>query len=187
MISPGVRIQSSFKGQHTPTLSAAPQTKRCIKAKLDYHLHNLHPLHDGVCLPSMVLKPHNPTIQADLLESVQKRAMRIIHPELHYTEALVAAQLPTLNERRSRLFHKLVTEMQSNDPKLSHLLPSQKTHFYSLRSAMKYNLPKTQNQPLLTQNQPLQTQFYSTMPIQLPVTVPTYLYHNIQIMYLKCF
>ena len=66
------------------------------------------------------------THQADLIEYVQKRVMRIIHPELHYTEALVAAQLPTLKERHSLLCLRLFTNMQSDDHKLNHLLPRQK-------------------------------------------------------------
>ena len=83
---------------------------------------------------------------AEKIESVQKRTMRSIHPELHYTEYTENLYghpwLIGIRKRRYVSCHVLFTEIQSNDHKLNHLLPSQKKYFYSLRNTMKYTLPK---------------------------------------------
>ena len=52
-------------------------------------------------------------LSADL-ECIQKRALKIIHPELTYREALAVCNLPTLRERRQKLCDKLFSEVVIN-------------------------------------------------------------------------
>ena len=57
-----------------------------------------------------------PNYLSDDLEQLQKRAMRIIYPELRYAEALEKAGLQTLVKRRQetteRFFNEIVTNQR---------------------------------------------------------------------------
>ena len=57
-----------------------------------------------------------PNYPSDDLEQLQKRAMRIIYPELRYAEALEKAGLQTLVKRRQetteRFFNEIVTNQR---------------------------------------------------------------------------
>ena len=67
-------------------------------------------------------------LSADL-ERIQKRALKIIHPELRYREALVVCNLPTLRERQQKLCDKLFSEVVGNpEHKLHKLLYHQETN-----------------------------------------------------------
>ena len=58
------------------------------------------------------------------IESIQKRALRIIHPDWSYIEALKKAKLETLYDRREKLCVKLFSSIEANDDhKLKKLLP----------------------------------------------------------------
>ena len=50
---------------------------------------------------------------SDVLEQLQKRALRIIYPFQSYSEALRASGLPRLSERREHLTRKLFVEVAS--------------------------------------------------------------------------
>ncbi len=68
-----------------------------------------------------------PSYLSSEIESVQKRALRIIHPELTYIEAINQAKLETLYERREKLCMKLFSSIEANnDHKLKELMPPQK-------------------------------------------------------------
>ena len=65
-----------------------------------------------------------PGYLSDVIETVQKRALKIIFPEAEtYTEALQLAQLTTLADRREYLCFKYMGEMKQSDHPLVHLLP----------------------------------------------------------------
>ena len=64
-----------------------------------------------VCLPS------------DCVESIQKRALRIIYPELSYREALAVAGLERLQERRERIARSFFDKALSPGHKLNHPIP----------------------------------------------------------------
>ena len=65
-----------------------------------------------------------PGYLSDVIETVQKRALKIIFPEAEtYTEALPLAQLTTLAYRREFLRFKYMDEMKKSDHPLVHLLP----------------------------------------------------------------
>ena len=64
-----------------------------------------------------------PKKQTRQIEYIQKRAMRIIFQDKSYTEAITAANLPTLSDRREKLCRTLVISMQQSTHKLHHILP----------------------------------------------------------------
>ena len=77
------------------------------------------------------------------IESIQKRALRIIHPDSTYIEALKKAKLETLYDRREKLCVKLFSSIEANDDhKLKELLPPKNLQPNNLRTNRKYNLPK---------------------------------------------
>ena len=66
---------------------------------------------------------HNalPVKLSDSIERVQKRALRIIFPALHYQEALATTGCVPLHIRRS--VAKLFTKIKEPEPRLRHLVP----------------------------------------------------------------
>ena len=83
--------------------------------------------------------------QSDLIESQQKRALRIIFPELGYSEALQASGLQTLADRRNEICKQLFRQMCHQDNKLHYLLPREKSTPYNLRSKKLPKVPKLKN------------------------------------------
>ena len=77
-----------------------------------------------------------------LLESIQKRAMRIVYPDLDYTSALELAKLPTLQNRREELCKTFFKTIMNPSCKIHDLLPAARDSKYALRSQTKYELPK---------------------------------------------
>ena len=61
--------------------------------------------------------------QTKQIEYIQRRAMRFIFQDKSYTEAITAANLPTLSDRREKLCRTLFISMQQSTHKLHHLLP----------------------------------------------------------------
>ena len=67
------------------------------------------------------------------LEGIQKRALRIVFPDLSYSEALTQAHLTTLHDRRDKLCRRFFHSIMSPTHKLHSLLPNQRVIHYSLR------------------------------------------------------
>ena len=61
--------------------------------------------------------------QADMIESVQERILKLIYPNQNYFEALSQARLESLFERREMLCERLFVAAQDPQHKLSHLMP----------------------------------------------------------------
>ena len=80
--------------------------------------------------------------QSDALEHIQKRAMSIAYPDKHYTEALTDSRLESLYVRRDRICRSFFKKMQASNHKLNHHLPQERTLETSLRSKIKYPLPR---------------------------------------------
>ena len=80
------------------------------------------------------------------LEMIQKRAMRIIFPWVSYNDALSAAGLQSLGDRRQELTDKLFQDIvTNNDHKLHSLLPPCNYNGINLRQKRKFNVSfKTQ-------------------------------------------
>ena len=87
---------------------------------------------------------HNalPQYLSNSLERLQKRALRIIYPDLSYAEALVAAGITSLYERRQVLSETLFDQI-IEDPshKLHDLLPPRNESTYCTRSRRYFELP----------------------------------------------
>ena len=70
------------------------------------------------------------------IESVQKRALKIIDPNSSYRQALSLANETTISNRRELLCHKFMSEMtETHDHPLSSLVSTalQRTNPYNLR------------------------------------------------------
>ena len=79
--------------------------------------------------------------QRDLLESVQKRSLRIIHPDLSYNEALQASNLSSLYDRREMLCKRLFEDIMKDDHhKLLCLIPPKTSHHYNTRQQHQLDL-----------------------------------------------
>ena len=102
----------------------------------EYHL----PTYLRFILRSLGLCPvwHNalPVKLSDSIERVQKRALRIIFPALHYQEALATTGCVSLHTRRMELCSKLFTKIKEPESRLRHLVPptQSQAHGRSLRN-----------------------------------------------------
>ena len=79
--------------------------------------------------------------QSRLLESIQKRVLKIIFPRSSYEEALTKCDLDHLSDRRTAICRKLFREMHNPEHKLNHLLPKPK-ETSGLRKQNSYEPPK---------------------------------------------
>ena len=77
-----------------------------------------------------------PVKLSDSIERVQKRALRIIFPALHYQEALATTGCVPLHTRRMELCSKLFTKIKEPESRLRHLVPPTRSqaHGRSLRN-----------------------------------------------------
>ena len=74
----------------------------------------------------------------DQLEAIQKRALRIVYPDLHYQQALAQANITSLEDRRAHLCLKVWHNIKNNpDGQLHRLLPPVRSecHSYHLRNS----------------------------------------------------
>ena len=102
--------------------------KACIRSVLEY---SCQVFHGGLTKE-----------QSESLESIKKRALRIINPQVSYTEALTLLNIDPLSDRRKNMCEKLFTQIQKPDHKLNVLLPPQSTTKYNLRSSKPLCLPR---------------------------------------------
>ena len=80
--------------------------------------------------------------QSEALEHIQERALRIAFPAITYVEALKAAKIPQLCERRASQCKIQFTKMQDPQDKLHKILPVPRDNLKGTRSQAKYPLPK---------------------------------------------
>jgi hypothetical protein len=75
---------------------------------------------------------------------IQKRAMRIIFPDYHYSEALTADNFCRLDERRLEICQKVLTKINEPDSLIHHLLPPIREQCVpvNLRNSSNLSLPK---------------------------------------------
>ena len=83
-----------------------------------------------------------PNVLSDDLERIQKRATRIMLPELSYKERLAELKLPTLYERRDELCRRFYKTIRRPEDKINDLLPPTNKPVYSLRNPRKTPLFK---------------------------------------------
>lgn len=87
---------------------------------------------------------HNslPQYLSNEMERLQKRALRIIQPDLSYAEALVALDITSLYERRQALSKALFDQIvRDQSHKLHELLPPRNGSTYCTRSQGYFKLP----------------------------------------------
>ena len=83
-----------------------------------------------------------PSYLSEDLERLQKRAMKIIYPELSYTKALEISGLLTLYDRREAIAAKLFNEIYANQSHSLHeLFPSKYQPGYYLREKRTFIRP----------------------------------------------
>ena len=91
---------------------------------------------------SPVFHPSLPNYISEDLERIQRRALRIIYPDLSYSVALETAGLPKLYERREKISTDLFDEIVRNPThRLHSLLPQRKSCKYALRRNSDFTLP----------------------------------------------
>ena len=78
---------------------------------------------------------------SDALQGIQKRALRIILPNLHYDEALILSGLPSLEDRRAAACESFMRNLKPSNPVFGLAMSGRVTtvHSYSLRSCRNYN------------------------------------------------
>ena len=86
----------------------------------------------------------SPTYLSDAIESIQRRALRIIFPNSSYQQALDLANPTSLANRRILLCKKLMADMRNESHPISFLVPQVTTRTipYQLRSGST-TAPKT--------------------------------------------
>ena len=110
---------------------------------------------------------HNslPSYLSDELESLQKRAMRIIHPFVNYRDALELANLETVYNRRRARTTKLFQEFgKKPEHKLHRFLPKLNKCNFNLRNTRKYHVP-------VCKTNRLQKSFFTAIVYNIVVTV----------------
>ena len=77
----------------------------------------------------------------DVLGGIQKRALRIILPNLYYDEALIISGLPSLEGRRAAACESFMRNLKPSNPVYGLATSRRVTtvHWYSLRSCPNYN------------------------------------------------
>ena len=72
------------------------------------------------------------------IESIQKRALRTIYPNMNYPEALKSSNLPTLENRRELICKDFFRTIEQTNNKLNKLLPEINQNKVNLRNVRKY-------------------------------------------------
>ena len=80
--------------------------------------------------------------QSHDLESIQRRALRIILPKLDYPEACEKLNIPSLASRRNEICRAFFNSMKNENHKLHDMLPQPRSSQYILRRSLTYPLPK---------------------------------------------
>ena len=75
-----------------------------------------------------------PMYLSDNIETIQKRCLRTIFPGHSYDEARSISNLPTIFERRTKLYQSYFRKMHNSDHTLNKLLPNQRNISYDLRT-----------------------------------------------------
>ena len=110
---------------------------------------------------------HNsiPSYLSDELESLQRRAMRFVHPFVEYRGALELANLETAFDRRQAQTTKLSQEVSKKlEHKLHRFLPKLNKCYFNPRSARKYYFP-------VCKANRLKNSFFSAIVYNIVITV----------------
>ena len=119
------------------------QLKRCQVAPKEltvFYTTYIRPILEYAC---PVFHRPLPEYLSDDLERIQRRALKIIHSDLSYSEALKVSVLQRLHERRESITTRLYHEVTNNPfHKLHSLLPKRNGCKYSLRNKRTFVVPR---------------------------------------------
>ena len=89
--------------------------------------------------------------QSDEIESVQRRCLKILFPDLSYKDALQITGLELLSIRRETQVRKLFNEIKCRGHVLNNLLPANNVdnRSYPLRDTYPYKMPRARTDRLL--------------------------------------
>ena len=119
---------SVLKRCSIPTSKLVRVFTTCIRPILEYSCDVWHSL---------------PQYPCDVIENIQRRALRIIFPEFKYADAMSYAGLVTLFLRRSTICEKFSERIcTETSHKLHHLVPSRHDTDYFLRNSNSLDITK---------------------------------------------
>ncbi|KXJ25453.1 Carboxypeptidase A5 [Exaiptasia diaphana] len=114
--------------------------KTCIRPVTEYAFQTFH---DGL-----------PRYLSEELETIQRRALKIISPALNYEQALNEHSMTTLHQRRKDLTEQLFKEINDDsNHKLYSLLPPRKSTNIALRRRRTFNTPISVHRWVLTSHE----------------------------------
>ena len=87
--------------------------------------------------------------QSDDIERVQKRCLKIIFPDLTYSDALKGANIERLSDRRLKIVRSLFDEIKRPGHVLYDLLTPRTTHLHNTRDSYLFKLPAARTQRFL--------------------------------------
>ena len=93
-----------------------------------------------------VWHPGLTTHQSDTLEMIQKRAMKIIHPDMPYTIALTQISMDTLKDRRHDLCRTFYVNGCKPQPRLNKYLVNRPAPAYKFRNRHQFEIPLPRNE-----------------------------------------
>jgi hypothetical protein len=118
------------------------QLKRALVAPRELTLFYITCIHSILEYACPVFHRSLPAYLSDDLARLQKQALRIIYPHIHYSRALEVLRISTLFERRETIASKLFDEITNDQQhRLHNLLPVRNMNNYSLRSTRKFVRP----------------------------------------------
>ena len=94
-----------------------------------------------ICLHASAVFTNLPKYLSNALEGIQKCALRIILPNLHYDKALILSGLPSLEDCRAAACESFMRNLKPSNPVFGLAMSGRVTtvHSYSLRSCWNYN------------------------------------------------
>ena len=120
-----------------------------INDMVTYYIAMIRPVMEYCC---QVWHSRLTTSQTELLESVQKRALRIIYSSPHFTDdygsLLQISKLETLYTRRHKMCMKLFSQMQCENHKLFPLLVPYKNVDRHTRVSKDFKVPLCRTNPV---------------------------------------
>ena len=106
---------------------------------LSYYISNIRSVLEYAC---QVWSTALTKEQSNDIESIQKRALRIIYPDSDYLKALLTANLQSLFNRRLELCKTMFCSIKNDDHhRLHYLLPELNLRSSQLRNKRLYQLP----------------------------------------------
>ena len=79
--------------------------------------------------------------ESDIIEKIQKRALKIIYSDIPYEACIQEAQIELLTVRRARLSKNFFSQTCQPNHKLHYLLNRRDAIMYNLRNVSEYHCP----------------------------------------------